>query len=817
MAGFGAGVEAAQELVVDGELDPWKIGMASVFQGLASNPNRVGKKILDSTAWHPLAKYTPKEEYVNEVTKKLGPKYKDAAEQLWERVAEQTRHPAGTLVPNATISDVVGQLADAQHALKGQESADLLDIGDYLKTMKPEEHAAADGENVYHSMPQEKAHSVNQPSATQRLGPNQPGLLTPEEAYAKQRFLDPVVAEHDKLVAQAKALGGEQFKATLGGHNTRMMESTWLKRLVKVGENLMGGGGFGREPDAVKSRKMFALEFPDGSQKVVHVDGSHVEGYGKAKQPFTLARFPKAVGVGDTVIIAGKKAKIVETTTDRIEAETEYIYSKHALSNNLYSNAAIKSYIREKQWLDKTIEGLEKMKYAVKKEEGVPAPKGYKTVKGDNRLEKYYIMDRIAETFEDGISKGATPSSAIQKLNQVAIGSMFWNPFPHLFNAADHWFNAVGWDFFKPWQYKSITKSLYDAYKDVSTISPAYRDYLRSGMGLNYGRVAAEGMYEKMLNGIDKPSMAAMAKSWGTHPGKFLSDIYRGAKVGLWAGSDMFMLSAYKHMASKQGVSIFNQALRNHVEAHNPNYRVPTRIGFDTMMKVPGMPEAVARSISRGLSTLMQSRAFNTFGRYHYGQFKSLLSDLHDVTLQNKESAQTRGEAASHMLFTAFTLGVVYPYVWDTLAKVVSGDDTAIKRRSGATTIPYTLYHMVLGDEQVGKLLSEAFNLPPITKGIVELASNRNLFTGQHIWEPGDNLLGETSDIGMYVAGSVAAPVKSAINATTDSKKEAMGQIGIQINTDVAEEKKAKREKREKTAAKRRQKTRGYFVDEENQ
>lgn len=827
MAGMGGGIEAARELVVDGELDPMKIGLAAVFQGGASNPNKLGKAIIGKTTpptgWNPLKSVTPKEEYVKEVTGKLGPKFKESAEQLWDETEAKT-HPPGNQVlgQGETIGNHIKQLSDAQHMLANQRDVDSLNNQDFLKGMTPEEYAIASGEEIYHSLPGEKnAPSPNKPvqiGGKTLIGKGQTSnanLLTPEQQYIRDRFWKPLREENDALRKRATELGGEEFTAN-DDINGRFLQSTFINKIARIGDNVMGGAGFAREAGTQKARSMFALEFENGTRKIINLDGRTVQGYGVDKKPFVLANTQKALKLGDTLTANGQKGKIVQATTDHIEAETTLRYNKNAIANELTTRSQLKSYIREKEWLNHTVDAMERIGYVIPKEEtnGV-APKGYTTLEGDNRLNKLFVNDRIAYTFRDGILKSSSPGGFLQKVNQAVIGTMFWNPQPHLFNAFDHFYNTIGWDLFKPWQYKSIAKSVYESYKDVSTMSPAYRAYLDSGMGLNYGRIRAEGMYEKMLNGIDAPSMAQLAKSWGTNPTKLVTDIYAGAKNALWGGSDMMMISAYKHLASKQGVDIFNKALRNHVEAHNPNYRVPSQIGFDTLMKIPGMPEAVGKAVSRGLSLGMQSRAFNTFGRYHYGQFRSIGHDIHDVIFQNEKSVEGRGEALSHAAFVAFSVGVVYPYVWDTIAKVVSGDDSAQMRRSGASTIPYTVWNIVMGDETFGKLLGEAYNLPPVTKAALELPANRNLFTGKHIWEPEDNGLGIANDVGLYVAGTVLAPVKSLSQIADDPEKGLASQVGIQTKLDEKEAKMEKVRARNKATAKRRQKTRGYFEGDE--
>jgi hypothetical protein len=117
----------------------------------------------------------------------------------------------------------------------------------------------------------------------------------------------------------------------------------------------------------------------------------------------------------------------------------------------------------------------------------------------------------------------------------------------------------------------------------------------------------------------------------------------------------------------------------------------------------------------------MQSKAFNMFGRYHYGQIKSLGIDVHDIIKQNAQSIQSRKDALNHLSFVAFNLAVIYPMVWDKLAKATFGDDY-VARRSGSATIPNMLWNIVVNDEHWLVALREAYALPPATQAAAELA-----------------------------------------------------------------------------------------------
>lgn len=797
----GAGLLTASGIAAAGAGDDSGNGGLKALLG-------VGALVAGAKLIKPLkAKFSevsPKAKYVAEMVQKFGPEFSRAAEYHWDQTNKMLE--TSPKIEGQGITVQAGSLEKGQYTLAQQKAADKIRAKQFIKQLSPEEFRLASSEELYNARPEE------------RMRTDRP--LPPELQSVKERVIDPLVKRVEELYEEAVELGGAKELADLDPHNIRSTKRSWLQKVSRFGQDAFPSGGFARKAGTMKDRSMFGLEFPDGSIKVVHQDGQKLVGFGPDRKPLgVIARTPEQLKVGQTIEFPRGKAKLVQAPTRLIEQQTGIEYNKNVLANYLSAEAELKAYIREKRWLAETVKGLEGSGLAIKASKVSGAPKGYTRLQGENTLERYYIQDRLANTFEDGILKSSSPVNLLERVNTAAVGTMFWNPAPHLYNAFDHWINSVGWDLINPMQYKSIAKSTYEAFRDVSQLTPEYLKMLDNGFGLQYGRVAAEGVLEGVIKGIPESSWKSIAQEWGygMNPGKLISDIYKGSKHILWGGSDVMMISAYRHLASKKGVDIFNKALGDYVETHNPNYRIPANIGFDALTKIPGMSEALAQAISRQTSKIMQSRAFNTFGRYHYGQFKSLGANVKDLLLQNADSVQSRGEAAGHLAFTAFSLGVVYPYIWDTIAKTMSGDPQAQQRRAGAATIPYTIWHMALGDEKVTKLLSEAFSIPPITKAIVEGASNRQLFTGKHIWEPEDNGLGKLNDVGIWATGVAVAPLRDVTEIASGKKtlgELAASQAGIKLRT---EEKAAKLEqfkKREAAMAKRRQAKRGYFEDE---
>lgn len=788
----GGGIEAGQELATEGKIDPTKVGMAAAFQAVAPKATGLTRSIEAKTASIAEGIKARSPENIEHVSKSplekaVEPAKEEAVigaemgaarqqEPLSKVTVETTPMKVETLsLPKVNtegpIMNRVNSLSESLNELRNRETADIIKAGQEARTFSNE----ARSEDIYHAQAEEAGRS-----------------LTPELAEVKRTQVNPLVERVNKLYREIKAEHGEAMPDTfegMEGHNIRRADRTWRDTVKSWGENVLGHTSFGRKAGTQKERSMIALEFDDGTRQVVNRDGMALHGYTegfKEKEPLFKGNQDNKPDVGNEITTKdGRKAKVVQATTEEIEAQTPVRYKKDVVANYLIAEAQLKKYQRESAFLKDTLNTLKNEGYAVDKSKVKERPEGFVSVEGHPSLEKVFVDKRFAEAFEDGISKGLKGSSLLEQFNSAAVGTLFWNPAPHLFNAMDHWITTVGWDFFKPWQYKSIAKSMYQAVKDVSNVTPEYIRYLESGMGLQYGNVLAKDAVNHIEKTLPKAQLNSIAKEIGLSPIKLIDAIYDKSKHALWGGSDVFMLSAYRHVSSKKGIDILNKAIKNYVEAHNPNYQIPTRIGYDAMMKIPGMPEAVSAALSRGMSEAMQSRMFNTFGRYHYGQFKSMAKSLHDLAIQNENSVTSRVDAAQHLAFVAFNVGVVYPYLWDTIAKQVSGDPEAEQRRAGASTIPYTMYHILLGDKDVTALLAEAYSLPPGTKTIAEILTNRDLFTGEHIWEPGGDVFDSAYDAGKNITSKLIAPIKTGLDILSEkktAKEAALEQIGVKTN-----------------------------------
>lgn len=718
-----------------------------------------------------------KNKFVNRAVATYGENYRNAAEAHWDKMHTPSE-VAG--ISSGNIGKAVEGLSDNLFKLRQQRATDTIRTKQAIHQINPEVFRVASSEEMYHSMPEEGSLK-----------------LSPEQQKIKDAVVQPVLDNIESTYREIIKEQGGEVPDWIDPHTPRMIKETWLKKLSSFGENMLGHGGYGKKPGAMKGRSMFALEMEDGTRQIINVDGRNVNRFDKGL-PIPWDVTDKVLKPGMDVEIGGKSGKVVQATTKEIEAQTGLEYSKNLLANALSTNLEMKAYLRETKFLKETMKDLVDTKQAIPAEGSVPA--GF--VQLDHPvLRNYYIKDRFAEVFQDQILRESNPAKALERINTMAVSSMFWNPFPHLFNAFDHYINSMNWDLVNPTQWGSIGKSMVDAYKDVSRLSPDYLKWIEEGAGGQYARVAAEGFAEGVMNQFNKPVLADALKGWGQRPDTFIADWYKTSKKYLWMGSDVFMLAAAKHIASKEGMTIFNAELRKVVEAHNPNYRIPSRVGYEgmketldwaTVGKLPGMSEAISKAISRNLSKAMQTRTFNMFGRYHYGQFKSLGHNVIDIVRQNERSVQGRAEALKHLSFAMFNLTVIYPYLWDTLAQMTTGDPQAKQRRSGAATIPQVLSDIIFKDESVLKILGDAFNFPPVTALAAKVASYE-----------GRQAMAEKP---LETAVSTVAPVKQITDITSGKRpaKEVVAeQIGIKLKTEEKERTK-ERMKRAKEISKRR-------------
>lgn len=222
---------------------------------------------------------------------------------------------------------------------------------------------------------------------------------------------------------------------------------------------------------------------------------------------------------------------------------------------------------------------------------------------------------------------------------------------------------------------------------------------------------------------------------------------------------------------------------------HIPDYRLMTRI-FD----------------NPNLAKMMSNHNLTMFGAYHYGALKSYGQMVKSITGFNWTDAgtkndageptnaagRTEGEEKLHGLDTLLMMGLVtfliYPAL-DKLWKVFTGNDKTQMRRAGASTLIYNLAMMAKG-EKTPEELAESIATPAVqTKALAEMVLNRDLRTGQRLYNPHAPAKQLAGQVGRQVARSVA-PVSQGMDIAegrTDVKRMMYSMVGVSFPLHGAE------------------------------
>ena len=209
---------------------------------------------------------------------------------------------------------------------------------------------------------------------------------------------------------------------------------------------------------------------------------------------------------------------------------------------------------------------------------------------------------------------------------------------------------------------------------------------------------------------------------------------------------------------------------------------------------------------SRMLSKALQNPNVAMFSRYHYGMVKSLIESLKDINPKNLKTPEGRKhfrEGADTMLAIGFGMAALYP-IMDAVAEAVFGEG-AEQRRAG----PYHLLHageqVLAGKKDLSYMLFPVFTFNPMLLATMELALNKNLFTGKPIYHPEDPASDIASDVATY--GAKKVPQASAL-MSSGGEAWAARQLDIKVQSEAqrrsAERAERMRQRNLKTRAKKR-------------
>jgi hypothetical protein len=447
----------------------------------------------------------------------------------------------------------------------------------------------------------------------------------------------------------------------------------------------------------------------------------------------------------------GETFKLTDSTTKAIEANTPIRYYHDPLLSAINGNINLSEALHNAQFLEQ-IKHSPEFKTLVSPK-AAEAPEGFRAVNGIPQLAGYKFAPRVANILDDysGIDKGGALAK-LGNITRVTVGSLFWNPLPHIANVLDHKMiegGLVGNLKALTIDLPSTVKTALAAHKEVMTMGPLYRQALKQGAGLIYPSVVTRNFAESMAQQLGTaPEMDAVAKAWGyANPANMVKAIYAHSAKSLWSWNDVIMMHGY--MAKMNGGMGLDEAITQ-TEKHIPNYRIP-----DQITDLPG---------GRAASQFLKSPAVTAFGRYDYGRLASYGNMVKDLVSRDSSIAD-RAHAIDQMAMLATASLVVYPTL-DQLVQKVTGNDNASLRRFGADSVPDAIYKFSTGDETWGGLMSKVMPISPALKVPVELMTGTDTFTGKKI--------GQDESVGHYLTQQV-----SPIGQVTDvaSGKRGAGQM----------------------------------------
>jgi hypothetical protein len=333
----------------------------------------------------------------------------------------------------------------------------------------------------------------------------------------------------------------------------------------------------------------------------------------------------------------------------------------------------------------------------------------------------------MAETFEDfnGTVHGPLVDS-LGKFNRVVIGSLFFNPLPHIFNVLTHSVvekglvgnvAAVGKEVGRALN-PNMTTTTMDAWRAVWDKNHDYMRYLNQGAGLMYPSVYNRDFFDTILKKVGSdPQAANLSKAFGyANPKQWVSSIYGASRKSLWFVNDVIMMQAY---LEKERAGFTSAHAVADVEKHVPNYTIPNRVLG-----------------SRRLSLALRNPAVTAFGRYDYGRMASYGYMLRDALGSDPSiTGAMRAKALDQIAATAFISFFVYPQIMDKAAQALTGNPNASATRFGPATIPTLVHDLMDGKKDYAQAVSTALPASPIFKVAPEVATNRDSFTGQKIFD----------------------------------------------------------------------------------
>lgn len=647
-------------------------------------------------------------------------------------------------------------LSDDLFRIKQSRPADMAEIQQNLDTMPAEAKNPAVQERMF------------------RYGEGDPSVkLAPQEQAAFDSHIQPMRDELSQLYAK---IYEANHGVELPGLEDVVHGEPYMHRIAKgrapqfdelegaaSADPVYGTRQLSRKPSPMQARSVFTVENAKGTRKVVTVAPEGVYIWNRGERVRLPGVNPGDIKVGESVPILDQTWDVKSARSQEVHEHTPIKYHRNAFANTAEALVRMRAAARAVDMLERITKMPEWSQIARPlKANGTPAD--WRTPKLP-QLREWRMRPDIADVFDDFVGKDLSKwEQGLANVNRVAVGSIFWNPIPHIENVATHWLVGRGWDNFMPKGLSRLAKTMPRAVMEVVTQGPKYRQMLKEGGGLIYGSVANRDFYGAMMKKLGQQIEAhpdnwtPIVKTLGfTGVPQFLRGWYRASSKALWSVGDMMMMQRYLENEAK-GMSA-REAIKE-AEKHIPNYRIPT--------KVLG---------SRGWSQFLQNPAFDMFSRYHYGQFKSYANILKDFY---KGTPAQKLDAAGNVFTMAVLMAAVYPAL-DYAIQQATGQKEARKLRRGALSVPDSLLQLYNGDKEFPELMGQTITMTPAVTMAGELYKNKDFFTGNDIVNSGGDPGRGASQIAEYLMQKMVSPYQTGVQAWKDVQGGKPGEAAARV------------------------------------
>lgn len=545
-----------------------------------------------------------------------------------------------------------------------------------------------------------------------------------------------------------------------------------------------GGRNLSRTTGSMRQRDQIVLQFDDGTRTFEHRNPSN-----DAWEPGMKVRNP----------MTGKEAEVKQATVKEIEGAKArdsqgnlLTYHKNPLVNSIDEALKVERVNRNLQVLGELTKNLRGEGMAFQKEwhyqdaagqmvrgtNKKPIPEGFKELPNIPQLKGWYFDKRVTDILHDYYPEDPKDlDKIVGTINRALNASLFITPFPHIKNVATMGFVGRGWDWMPTvGNYARLAKTGHEAVKEVLTLGPKYREWLREGAAMQAGDDATRNFYDKLMQSAAKGIAGSpkAGKAMGLDPVSVGKAMYGVSHKVLWNVNDMIMFQRYLELQAKGMAK--REAIKE-TERWIANYRVPAQIMGN---------RAAAEAFKSGL--------WINFGRYNYGKWRAIGEMIKGLSTKGQ-----RVDAMGKVAAAGVASLILYPMM-DKMLQKATGNEKA-KFGMGGELQPVEN----LTDEEknwpakIGSLLTPS----PLIETAGEVLHNRNAFTGKHLIEP-TSPPGAQAAQGAEYAASKFYPAQLGIDAAKHPAQAAGRLFGASIPPDNRDAKRNKAIQYERRAARKR-------------